>query len=254
MTWKIGMLAAFLFLAPGVSKAGEPKFIDLGRYVKSVNLGGRTAEIGYNPSIALGTATDQGKAHFRIVADLASLQRELPALIDGDKKHDECGKRVTISGATLKPAGAAASITGKVYFAQWKCIKHILKTKLFEQTAQVCLEASPVILEDGKALSVSAKVTCARPSEGSLLALLDDELHLQDDVRKLASDALNKALARENTVLALPEELKSLNPVMTAATFVTLPGGALGLKIEGEFDGAAATALIFQKMLHGPAQ
>lgn len=168
---------------------------------------------------------DKLQIDVRLVADLADLQGKIGALVSAvPLPSDKCGLSVSIGSSLLLIDGNAV----------------VLKSS-GEATGVICVFGTPEITVT-QPFDASLPFTLSVPSPGSIsieaenpdiqlrgfLSGAPDLLHhiFGVDIDAKLKDLLNGAIKTDNLSISIPEDLKSLNPVVRTASFVS-NGGSL---------------------------
>jgi len=227
-----------------------------GKLLEPVNmtykLGEQSVEVSIDPKIRVEGAdpTKPILLRFGAEVDLTDLQRKLPEELNGPKKHEECGDRLSISGTRLNPGpGGTAIVTAQVHGARWECRKFEIpelrcngvfdckvemkvqtaKTELIKQSAdlQISLLPEPV----GVAVRLRATVVQARP-DGTLGELVE-RFGWEEEVIALAQSELDKALQERPLSVALPHGLGRYVKHIESTKFYDAGNDRLGLRLSG---------------------
>jgi hypothetical protein len=241
--WPVVVLS-FLTVPTTSSAAAAPEgFTALAMRNEVVDIEGRSVTLRYTPSFKWRATGGKVVIDVRIDGDLGELQKALAGLLDGKKVDDECGDRVSVSRTRLGISGEVARLSGQIYYAKWGCVGP-LKTRLVEQTADICIDLTPAIEDEGRRVALKAEVTCAKPSRDSILGKIGSVVGIEGLFRDLAQAQVDKA--RDKLTAVLPEELAPYDVRLTSVRFFDRGAGTLGLEAAGR---AELTAADFQGLL-----
>ncbi len=243
--FSIGLASLPVLLASLPTSAAEfpQDFVPLPEEVQTVDIKGRRVVVKYRPALKIRTSRDGIEIEIFVRGDLRHLQAEIAPLLSGQKQNEECGKRASVDSVTARTEGDALHLRGTVHYEQWKCrcaqipefhgfkVKRrtrCVKSRLFRQSARVCVKLRPKLIDHGARLGVTSEVTCARPTSGRILGALSNIMNLENTFKGLIRGEVEKAVRK--LTLAFPREVMRFHPRFRSVRFYDLGGGILGLE------------------------
>ncbi|MCP4697755.1 MAG: hypothetical protein GY862_13020 [Gammaproteobacteria bacterium] len=212
-----------------------------------MNIEGTSVQVVAYPKLKFKMELQQGAVYIdiNIDGDLTDLQNKISHIIGGQKKYEECGERITVHSVSAHPKPPATALRARVKYQKWVCVKHrrpevyhwklvmkerVAKTRLLQQSFDVCVDAAPMI-ENNK-IRLVAHATCADPD--GLGGVIVKALGLKGKLRTLVDNTINQAFSKENLSFTLPPEIQKYNPVFRSVRFTDRGNGALGLNVKGD--------------------
>lgn len=237
-----GAVVLLALVLEGTASVAAPLgYTALKERIEVVDIKGHAASISYTPAFQWHASEGKVVIGLHVDGNLGEVQKALGGALDGKPKDDECGERLTVSGTHLDVVGEAARLSGHLHYELWKCVLHI-KTRLLEQSGDVCVDLKPLIVTDGKSIRLSAKVMCATAS--GVLGELAPALGLEGALRDLAQHEVDTAVGKLS--LAIPQELANHDLRLISARFYDRGGNVLGIEAHGA---ATLTDAEFQDIL-----
>jgi hypothetical protein len=187
---------------------------------------------------------DKLQIDVRLAADLSDVQSKIGALVASvPLPSDKCGLSVRIGGSQLPVDGNKAVLKSSGEATGVACVfgvPQITITQSFDANLPFTLT-----MPDPNSVSIKAE-TPGVQLHGLLSGAPDLLQHIFGvDINAKVRDLLNGAIKADNLSIAIPEDLKALNLVVTTASFVS-NGGALAAtaQMRASLDAKALSELV----------
>jgi hypothetical protein len=243
--WALWLLALFLVQSTTFARAESL----VAQTVTKVRLEDREISIPYR--VFLEDPRDDGVLRLRAVGDLAELRKALPVVLQKfvQSKSQECSNRFDLTELVLAPAAPNLQARGNLRYELWGCAKlggSRMKRKLLSQQGKIALTLATDVADKSVGLTVLRSEIDLRGPAGQLVKQLGVGDRLRDELKR----ALNRALNRDQARLVLPAEFREMDIRFTAARFVALPEGNVGVEIAGSAKvGSDVLLAIYNKFL-----
>jgi hypothetical protein len=205
-----------LFMACGIASA-EDATIAIPTVTVPFAVEGQSVAVTTGGSIT-GVAGSQDRFRVNLQVDLSDFQRNLLAILRPQlDRKDTCGERIELQDATLVPSEPSGTMTVKLHYERWACVKALgkkIEKKLVGGNGVVQVKVTP-ILDTGHAdaapttVHLSAEVG-AIEADGSLGDLLRSGSlgqTLREKITKSMQSSIDKGT---NWSATIPPALQSI--------------------------------------------
>ena len=234
---RLPFLSQFLWVFgcgwPGPATGVPDGFEALAPQVLTIKIEGEETQINYRPAIKLRLSEGELAVTLHADADLANVQTALPKILDGEKRNEACGDRLTIANSKLSADGAAALLTGMVAYQRWECPELLgkrMKAQLGRMTGQVEIAFRPHIATSGTEVKLHGDVTRLTITEAEGLGAIASPEEMAKLVEPLVQREVD-AMASQLS-LQIPSFLQDYRPRVDLAVVEDLGEGRLGVSTQ----------------------
>jgi hypothetical protein len=241
----MSLRALILILSCAAAPSAYAQYAPLPPLTREVTVAERKFPIRIEPKLRLLPEDGALKLELIADADLSEGQGVLKAIAEGRKKDDECGDTIDVHSVSVYPSGNVVRVDGKVHVDRWVCTYmdvpkingltvrmervRTLKTRVFEQTVDLCIELAPQL--QAKSIALDVRVVCAAPS--GALGEVVRALGLADLLKREIEKAIQQEVARQQLSFLFPPEFEQYGVQIREVKFVDRGGRALGASASG---------------------